>query len=191
MNYRAKSDGHQAFFRASVCVLFSSRASRPINSLKTLKNQLLTGEKNGEYTPVQKRSFLTDEKNVRDRLLELIGEESIAAFSRLTRVPESSLRAYLTRGIKPGMDHSVAIAEAKGITVDWLATGHLPKLRSDIEGIDKVRMQTAVSAVQIGLQAAKKQVTPDRHAELICAAYDLTKRMDRAEIVQIITAFGV
>lgn len=182
--------GCKRFFALQLRVLFSDRAHRPANGLKTLKNQQLTDEKNGEKNPAPKRSFLTEEKNVRDRLLELIGEDSIAAFSRSTGVPESSLRAYLTRGIKPGMDHAVAITDAKGVTVDWLATGRLPKLRADIEGIDNVRMQMAVSAVEEGLQKARKQVPPDRHAELISAAYDLTKRMDRAEIVHLITVLG-
>jgi transcriptional regulator with XRE-family HTH domain len=139
-----------------------------------------------------KGSFPGDEKNVRDRLLELIGSDSVASFSRLSGVPESSLRAYLTRGIKPGMDHLVAIADVKGVTIDWLATGKSPRLRAELleamQGIDKQRLQVAVSAVEEGLRVSNKLLTAEKHAELICAAYELATTHDRALIVRIITA---
>ena len=179
------------FFALQSCVLLSSWAPRPVNSLKTLKNQLLTGEKNAEYTAVPERSFLTEEKNVRDRLLELIGEASIASFSRSTGVPESSLRSYLTRGIKPGMDHSVSIAEAMGVTVDWLATGRPPRLRAELveamKGVDKVRLQTAIAAVTEGVAKSGKLVAIDKQAELINAAYELAKEHSKDFIVRFIT----
>lgn len=179
------------FFALQSSVLLSSWASRPFNSLKTLKNQLLTSEKNAEYIAVPERSFLTEEKNVRTRLLELIGEDSIASFSRSTGVPESSLRAYLTRGIKPGMDHSVAIADATGVTVDWLATGRAPRLRADLvealKGVDKTRLQTAIAAVTEGVSKSGKLVAIDKQAELIGAAYELAKEHDKAFIVRFIT----
>ena len=132
-----------------------------------------------------------EEKNVRDRLLELIGEASIASFSRSTGVPESSLRSYLTRGIKPGMDHSVSIAEAMGVTVDWLATGRPPRLRAELveamKGVDKVRLQTAIAAVTEGVSKSGKLVAIDKQAELINAAYELTKDHSKDFIVRFIT----
>lgn len=157
---------------------------------KVIENQRLGDQSDAKRPNHGQRPFPSDEKDVRDRILELIGLDSGAAFSRLTGIPESSLRSYLTKGTKPGMEHLVAMAQAKGVTIDWLATGREPRLRADIEGIDNARLQVAVSAVEEGLQKARKQVPPDRHAELICAAYDLTKRMDRAEIVHLITVLG-
>lgn len=123
------------------------------------------------------------------RLRECIGDEPVNAFARRCGLGESLMRSYL-KGAMPSADRVAAIAEVRGVTTDWLITGRGPKLRADLAGIDKDRLQVAVSAVEEGLQKARKHVPPDRHAELICAAYDLTKRMDRAEIVHLITVLG-
>jgi len=191
MNYPAKSDGTQVLFCAKAIRSFVIVGTKTHQQLKTLKNQQLTGEKNAKSESAQERSFLTPEKNVRDRLLELIGDDSVAAFSRSTGVAESSLRAYLNRGIKPGMDHLAAISEAKGVTVDWLATGREPRLRADVikatGGLDKQRLQDAIAAVEEGLRAAQKRLSPDKHAELISLIYETEGPINRAFVVRMIT----
>lgn len=126
---------------------------------------------------------------MKERIRELMDGDSTSAFARRCGISESLLRKYLS-GAMPSSDRAAAIAEVRGVTTDWLITGRGPKLRADLAGIDKDRLQVAVSAVEEGLQKARKHVPPDRHAELICAAYDLTKRMDRAEIVHLITVLG-
>lgn len=128
---------------------------------------------------------------MRDRILELIGLDSGASFSRLTGIAESSLRAYLTKGTKPGMEHLVAMAQARGVTIDWLATGREPKLRADLvealKGVDKDRLQVAIAAVTEGVSKSGKLVAIDKQAELIGAAYELAKEHDKAFIVRFIT----
>lgn len=42
------------------------------------------------------------------------------------------MRGYLVEGKKPGLDYLVAIADAGGVTVDWLATGRPPKTRAEL-----------------------------------------------------------
>lgn len=126
---------------------------------------------------------------MRDRILELIGSESGASFSRLTGIPESSLRAYL-KGTKPGTDHLISIAQAKGVTIDWLATGREPKLRADLvtamKGVDRQRLQDTIAAIEEGLRVAQKRLSPDKHAELICLIYDADGPINRAIVIGMI-----
>ena len=65
------------------------------------------------------------------RIREVIGEESVSSFSRRCGVGESTLR-NLFSGASPRADILVSIANAGGVTVDWLATGRLPKTRVDL-----------------------------------------------------------
>ena len=60
------------------------------------------------------------------RLKSLIGDKSLAAFSKKCGVGEGSIRQYLG-GSVPGLDKVIAIAEAEGVSVDWLATGREEK----------------------------------------------------------------
>lgn len=65
------------------------------------------------------------------RFREILGDESVSSFSRRSGVGESTLRNILD-GAFPRTDILVAIANTGGVTVDWLATGRLPKTRSSV-----------------------------------------------------------
>lgn len=131
-----------------------------------------------------------DESELAERLRELIGDEAVNAFARRCGLGESLMRSYL-KGAMPSADRVAAIAEVCGVTTDWLITGREPKLRGDVveamQGVDKDRLRVAIAAVQEGLQTSRKVVTTDKHAELICAAYDLAQDHGREFIVRIIT----
>lgn len=64
------------------------------------------------------------------RINEIKGDESVSAFARRCGVGESLIRKYLA-GSQPGIFTIVAIANAGSVTVDWLATGRLPKTRAE------------------------------------------------------------
>lgn len=66
------------------------------------------------------------------RMKEVIGDESVSSFSRRCGVSEAVLRSYLNDGRAPSIDKAVAIAQAGGVTVDWLATGRPPRTRADL-----------------------------------------------------------
>ena len=154
-----------------------------------MTNQQLGARTNAPSESDAERSFPPDETNVVDRLQSLMDGDSIAAFGRRCSVPESNLRSYLKRGVKPGLDHLVAIADTAGVTVDWLATGREPKLRRDLvaalraaergapageaPAIDMERLAQALQAVEEGLQDADVELEPIDKAEVVCAAYDL------------------
>ena len=71
------------------------------------------------------------ESDFRDRLVEAIAGEPVAAFGRRCGTSESLLRGYLKNGNKPGLDHLVAIADTANVNIEWLATGRGPKQRGD------------------------------------------------------------
>ncbi|MBV6648236.1 MAG: helix-turn-helix transcriptional regulator [Hoeflea sp.] len=65
---------------------------------------------------------MSQEATFADRLKVLIGEVPANRFAREVSVGESLIRKYLA-GATPGIDKVVAIAEAKDVSLDWLARG--------------------------------------------------------------------
>lgn len=153
----------------------------------------------------ESRSFQAAESNVVERLQSLMDGDSIAAFSRRCGVPESNLRSYLRRGVKPGLDHLVAIADAAGVTVEWLATGREPRLRRDLVAAlqaaatgtakatvilseaaarhagqaapawDEDRLRDAIYAVEEALRQSNRDMDPKKKAGVVRAVYELLK----------------
>lgn len=64
------------------------------------------------------------------RIRAAIGEEPVAAFARRCGFGESLLRKYL-QGSEPSATNLAKIADAAGVTVDWLATGRGPRTRAE------------------------------------------------------------
>lgn len=60
-----------------------------------------------------------------ERLRQSIGENSVSSFGKKCGIGESTLRQYL-KGGTPGLDKVIAIAEASGVNIEWLATGEGP-----------------------------------------------------------------
>lgn len=67
-----------------------------------------------------------------ERLRELIGIEKSISFAKRCGFSDSLLGAYVRGEKKPGFENLVVIAEAKNVTLDWLATGREPKFRKDV-----------------------------------------------------------
>lgn len=74
---------------------------------------------------------MSQEATFADRLKVLIGEMPANRFAREVSVGESLIRKYLA-GATPGVDKVVAIAEAKEVSLDWLARGVGP-MRLDLQ----------------------------------------------------------
>ncbi len=60
-----------------------------------------------------------------DRIRMLIGDDSVSGFASKCGLRNESIRQYLSGSI-PGMDKVIAIAEATGVSIEWLATGKAP-----------------------------------------------------------------
>lgn len=85
------------------------------------------------------------------RIVEVIGKESVSSFSRRCGVPESVLRSYINDGREPPFGNAVAIADAGGVTLDWLGTGRLPKARTDLRALQEA--ESGLMAPQINAKA--------------------------------------
>ena len=92
------------------------------------------------------------------RFREVLGDESVSSFSRRCLVVEGTLRNILN-GALPRTDILVAIADAAGVTVDWLATGRPPKTRAELrdlvaQGTQAAPAPSAAPLINVGaLQA--------------------------------------
>lgn len=56
------------------------------------------------------------------RLQDIMGDIPILTFAKKCGVPQNSIRQYLS-GSVPGIDKAVAIADANGVSLEWLITG--------------------------------------------------------------------
>lgn len=63
--------------------------------------------------------------NVSTRIKTLMGNLSESAFAQKCKIPLSTMRKYLS-GSTPGLDKASQIAEANGVSLEWLATGKQP-----------------------------------------------------------------
>lgn len=91
------------------------------------------------------------------RIAEVVGDKSVSAFAKECGFGESLLRKYLA-GAQPNAANLVAIAQAGGVTVDWLAMDRLPKFASELRellkrpqggSVDEHRLETLMQAVQV------------------------------------------
>tara|TARA_B100001939_G_scaffold182605_1_gene157314 strand:+ start:333 stop:1049 length:717 start_codon:yes stop_codon:yes gene_type:complete len=64
-----------------------------------------------------------------DRLKLLIGKDSVNSFAQKCGVKEGSIRQYLA-GSLPGIDKAAAIADATGVSLEWLVRGEGPMMRN-------------------------------------------------------------
>lgn len=114
------------------------------------------------------------------RVKEVIGGDSISSFSRRCGVVEGTLRNILA-GAWPRTDNLVAIANAGGVTVDWLATGRLPKFRADLRNAvptpDPLNPAMLRMALMLAEESARVQpLSPEQRADMVLAFYHrLTK----------------
>lgn len=56
------------------------------------------------------------------RLQDIMGDTPFLTFAKKCGVPQNSIRQYLN-GSVPGIDKAAAIAEANGVSLEWLITG--------------------------------------------------------------------
>lgn len=116
------------------------------------------------------------------RVVEVVGNEPVAAFARRCGLGESILRKYIA-GSVPRADYLSRIADAGAVTVDWLATGRPPKTRAELRAMQEAAsapripldmdvLAGVVEAVEEYLQKRKLQLRPDKKAALVTLLYD-------------------
>ena len=86
---------------------------------------------NSSVHPTDKDEVDTD--SIAYRLAMVIGAETVASFSRRTGISQALIRKYLN-GALPHAKNLVILSDAGACTVDWLATGRLPRFRAELTG---------------------------------------------------------
>jgi phage repressor protein C with HTH and peptisase S24 domain len=66
-----------------------------------------------------------------ERLIYLIGDESVRSFGRRVEISDGTLRKYLQHNTEPSLSRLVRIAHECGVTIEWLATGEGKTYLSD------------------------------------------------------------
>lgn len=100
------------------------------------------------------------------RIRGLIADKSIASFARKCGVEGSLLRKYLA-GSQPNAANLVKIADAAGVTIDWLAAGREPKIAIPFESF----------AAQAGAKMEGELITffsemnQDQRAAVLCFVF--------------------
>lgn len=114
-----------------------------------------------------------------------------------TGMPLQSLRGYELSHRTPGGD-AIEYLVRIGINANWLLTGEGEMLLSDVQprpassisppGFDRSRFLLAIEAVEEGLEAADRTMSPDKKAELFLAVYDLMEEPanTKARVLQLV-----
>lgn len=89
------------------------------------------------------------------RLRELIGEQSVAAFARKVGLGEALIRKYLN-GAEPSLSRANQIARAANCSLEWLATGGGFRYRQ-AEVVDMAALELAI---KYALQLSGQQDAP-------------------------------
>lgn len=123
---------------------------------KTLKDQCVGANPTASDSGSSSRRILVAESDaIAMRLKELVGDKKLVWFAKECEVGESTLRNIIG-GAMPRADILVAIANAGGVTVDWLATGRPPKTLAELRALvrqpppagDLVTYKLAVEVIQ-------------------------------------------
>ncbi|MGJ3444069.1 helix-turn-helix domain-containing protein [Enterobacter sp. PTB] len=64
-----------------------------------------------------------EKESFRERLQQLIGRRSVRAAAKDWNLPTSTINNYLHKGTEPALKVVLAVAEAEGVSLEWLATG--------------------------------------------------------------------
>lgn len=102
-------------------------------------------------TPGQ--SSPTPDATFADRLAIAIGDESAHAFARRSEIGDSTLRRYLA-GSVPGVDKLLVLADAAGVTLDWLAAGRGPMRGGMQQSQEMVPVEGFVPIPQLDVRAS-------------------------------------
>lgn len=134
------------------------------------------------HSEAETRHILSSEcDGLPGRIGELIGDKKVSWFAKECGFGESLLRKYLL-GAQPNTSNLVAMANVGGVTVDWLATGRLPRTRAELKAAAKPqgagRLDTyfiAVEAVQGWQLEHKRFLEPAKLREVLELLVDLAE----------------
>lgn len=145
------------------------------------------------HSGTEARHILSSEcDGLSGRIGELIGDKKVSWFAKECGFGESLVRKYLL-GAQPNTSNLVAMANVGGVTLDWLATGRLPKTRAELKAAarpqDVGRLDTyriAVEAVQAWQLEHNRYLQPGKLLEVLDLLVELAD--GKADQVKPLTA---
>jgi len=138
-------------------------------------------------------------KTLGDRLrkaAEIVGSGD--ALAQKAGIPRSTLETYLTGQADPKASKLALISKATGVNIHWLVTGVTPMLLSELQprgALDAPLLQAAIEGVEEALRATRREMPPEKKAELVLAVYDLyagaAAPLDKVRVLHLVkTAVG-
>lgn len=145
-------------------------------------------------------SELLPGKDIPERMTKVVS--LVGSSEQLARVTGLSSRAigkYRSGESLPGLGALIAIADATGVSIDWIATGDGPMMRGEATGsvvactrphLDTELLHLVVEAIEEGLRQVDRIMEPMAKADLVLAVYDLYTDMeqpvDKVKILKLI-----
>lgn len=138
----------------------------------------------------------------KNRLTEVIGEESANSFARRAKIAPSTLLQHLNGKTLPTLEILLATAKTAGVSLLWLATGEGEKYPTATgatqagsgyyagHGVDEAVLTRALEAVDEALALASREVGIERKAGMVSRVYAALARpgsaADHAEVMRLI-----
>lgn len=110
-------------------------------------------------------------------IVEKIGTQKRAG--AIADVKPEMIAKYIAGRAKPSFYAVVALADAAGVSLDWLSTGALPRERgtqsslADGTPLDLEKLEAATSLIEEWLEVHRRTMKPKKKAEVIAAAYEI------------------
>lgn len=117
-------------------------------------------------------------------------------FAKKSGISDSLIRKYLS-GSLPGMDKLIALAEAGGVRVGWLATGELPMRPGEAPpqataapAMDLDALEDVITKVRTMVRNKRPDLSPRAEARIIRLVYEFLikqgETMDEAALDNVI-----
>jgi len=129
------------------------------------------------------------------RLRQLIGTRPLLQFAKKSGISDSLIRKYL-RGSLPGMDNLIALADAGGVRVGWLATGEPPMRAGEApeslgkQGADMDALEDVAVKVLALLDQKRPDLSAKARGRIVRLVYEFyirqEKPMDEASLNNVI-----
>lgn len=95
--------------------------------------------------------FVEDRKgSISKRLIQLANNRTIRETARAWGVSSSTLDRYINKGSMPSFDRMIAIADAEGVSLEWLATGSELTNRA----ISAIKKDNSIEVIQYDFKAS-------------------------------------
>lgn len=120
-----------------------------------------------------------DNQGFSDRLKELIGEQSLAAFARKVELSEALLRKYL-HGSEPSLGKANQIARACNCSLEWLATGAGFRF-GRAELVDMGALEAAIRQALAVSGQQELSIRDERGMKLVVALYQYLRATRQGE----------